>query len=69
MENLSINTTQQMGYYAKNKVTGNLHEYHFAITDEGDDMFFVRDMKGDDVEQDVNQYEILEIGCYITEQK
>lgn len=58
---------ERIGYYAKNKATGNLHKYHFAITDEGDDIFFVRDMDGDDIEQDVNQYEILEIGLYTTE--
>ena len=58
---------ERIGYYAKNKATGNLHRYHFGITDEGDDIFFIRDMDGDDVEQDVKQYEILEIGLYTTE--
>jgi len=58
---------ERIGYYAKNKATGNLHEYSFGVTDEGDDIFFVKDFDGDDVEQDVNQYEILLIGLYTTE--
>ncbi len=52
---------ERIGYYAKNKATGNLHRYHFGITDEGDDIFFVKDMDGDDVEQDVKQYEFYSI--------
>lgn len=52
---------ERIGYYAKSKATGNLHRYHFGITDEGDDIFFVKDMDGDDVEQDVKQYEFYSI--------
>ena len=63
---------ERIGYYAKNKATGNLHKYHFGITDEGDDIFFV--VMGEEQNISATQDwtttisgQILEIGLYTTE--
>jgi hypothetical protein len=54
---------KRLGYYAKNQVTGNLHEYETYWWME-DDVFMVKDMLGNWVKEDPSKYEVLEIGFF-----
>jgi hypothetical protein len=51
---------KRLGYYAKNQVTGNLHEYEWTEYD----VFMVKDMLGNLVKEDPSKYEVLEIGFF-----